>query len=97
MCMTQYYSKHYYNTRIKATFETEWAVVLAKPDPPSDKPSRINVLNSVTSRLWENESGTFKSWLEKKRDTEHAKEVEEHQKLVKELQTIPNSPETYHM
>jgi hypothetical protein len=97
MRMTQYYSKHYYNTRIKATFETEWAVVLAKPDPPSDKPSRINVLNSVTSRLWENESGTFKSWLEKKRDAEHAKEVEEHQKLVKELQTIPNSPETYHM
>jgi len=94
MRITQYYLKNYYNSRIKNIFETEWAA--AQANGGSNKPSRINVLNSVTNRLWQNESTTFKTWLESKRNEDHAKELEEHQKLVKELQTTPNSAETYH-
>jgi hypothetical protein len=89
MRITQFYSKHYYNTRIKPVFEAEWAA------STSDTP-RISVLNSVTNRLWEAEPQSFKTWLEGRRDEEHQKELEEHQKLVKEMEKPPDSPESYH-
>lgn len=89
MRITQYYSKHYYNTRIKPVFEAEWAL-------RGEATSRINLLNSVTSRLWNSEPEAFKTLLENQRNKEHEKEVEAHQKLVKELESLPDSPESYH-
>lgn len=94
MRITQYYSKQYYNTRIKPVFDAEWANALTSPGP--EKPSRINILNTVTTRLWQNETSTFKTYLEQKRDEEHAKELEEHQKLVKEMEATPDSADSYH-
>lgn len=89
MRITQFYSKHYYNTRIKQVFEAEWAA-------KTSDISRISILNSVTNRLWEAEPQNFKTWLEGRRDEEHQKELEEHKKLVKELEKPPDSAESYH-
>lgn len=89
MRITQYYSKHYYNTRIKPVFEAEWAT-------KASDTSRISILNSITNRLWEAEPQSFKTWLESQRDKEHQKELEEHQKLVKEMGKLPESAESYH-
>lgn len=94
MRLTQFYSKRYYDSRVKPVFEAEWAIACASGETP--KPSRINVLNSVTSRLLENETAGFKDWLTKQRDAEHARELEEHQKVVKEMESAPTTPETYH-
>jgi hypothetical protein len=94
MRMTQFYSKCYYDIRIKPVFETEWAQVNASSEV--SKPSRINVLNSVTSRLWEGEPSSFRTWLQGQRDAEHARELEEHRTVVKEMEGAPNTPETYH-
>jgi hypothetical protein len=93
MHMTQFYSKHYYNTRIKPVFDAEWAAANADPNA---KPSCINILNSITSRLWESETPTFRAYLEGKRNEEHAKELEEHNRVVKELQTAATTAESYH-
>lgn len=93
MRMTQFYSKHCYNSRIKPVFEAELTAAYAIPNA---KPSRINILNSVTRRLWENETPTFRSYLEGKRNEEHAKEMEEHNRVVKDLQLVAGSAETYH-
>lgn len=95
MRLTQFYSKRYYDSRIKPVFEAEWAITCASTEVP--KPSRINVLNSITSRLLDSEPPEFKVWLEKQRDAEHARELEEHQKVVKEMGDAPTTPETYHM
>lgn len=92
MRMTQFYSKHYYNTRIKPVFDAEWAAATADPN---SKPSRIKILNSVTSRLWTNETPTFRAWLEGRRDDEHAKEVELHNKRVEESENALTSAERY--
>jgi len=94
MRITQFYSKRFYDTRIKPVFESEWAAVSASAGDP--KRSRINTLNSVTTRLWENEPSSFKTWLESQRDAEHARELAEHQTVVKELENAPSTPETYH-
>lgn len=89
MRITQYYSKHYYNTHIKPIFEAEWALC-------GKGTSRINLLNSITSRLWDSEPASFKTSLENRWNEEHEKDVEAHQKLVKELGSQPDSPESYH-
>lgn len=94
MRMTQFYSKRFYDTRIKPVFDPEWAAVLASTE--ATKPSRINVLNSITSRLWENEPSSFKTWLQGQRDAAYERELEEHQRVVKEMETAPNTAETYH-
>lgn len=94
MRMTQFYSKLYYNSQIKPVFEAELAAARAIPNT---NPSRINILNSVTSRLWESEASTFRSYLEGKRNKEHAKELKEHNKVVQELQSVTDSAETYHV
>jgi hypothetical protein len=93
MRITQFYSKRFYDTRIKPVFEAEWAATSSPEDP---KRSRINILNSVTTRLWENEPTSFRTWLEGQRDAEHARELAEHQIVIKELENAPSTPETYH-
>lgn len=94
MRMTQFYSKRYYDSRIKSVFESEWASILASD--AESKPSRINVLNAVTSRLWDSESASFKSWLQGQRDLAYARELQEHQTVVKEMESAPDSAESYH-
>jgi hypothetical protein len=94
MRMTQFYSKRYYDLRIKPVFEPAWSAILANTE--TTKPSRINVLNSVTSTLWENEPSAFKTWLQGQRDAAYERELEEHQRVVKEMETAPNTAETYH-
>ena len=95
MRLTQFYSKRYYDSRIKPAFEAEWASILANTE--NSKPSRINVLHNVTARLLENEPSSFRVWLEGQRDAEHARELEEHQRVVKEMEQAPSAPETYDM
>jgi hypothetical protein len=94
MRITQFYSKRYYDSRIKPVFDTEWALVSASSVQP--KPSRINIQNAVTNRLWDAEPSSFKTWLEGQRDAEHARELEEHQRVVKEMEAAPNTPDAYH-
>ena len=95
MRITQFYSKRFYTSRIKPALDAEWAAISTSAQ---DKRNRINVLNSVTtedfgktcvSRL------TSKAWLEGQRDAEHARELAEHQTVIKELENAPSSPETY--
>jgi len=94
MQMTQFYSKRYYDLWIKPVFDPEWAIVLASTE--ATKPSQINVLNSITSRLWENEPSSFKTWLQGQRDAAYERELEEHQRVIKEMESAPNTAETYH-
>lgn len=94
MRMTQFYSKKYYDSRIKPVFDQEWSTALASTE--ESKPSRINILNAVTSRLWENESATFKTWLQSQRDAEHARELQEHDKVVEEMKRAPGTSDTFH-
>lgn len=98
MRMTQYYSKHYYATRIKAVLEARWLAEQTKPLPDGEKrATRITVTNSVTKELWEGESDTFRKWLVERRDVEHQKILEERQKTIEEMSNAPESAQSYHM
>jgi hypothetical protein len=59
--MTQYYSKKYYDTRIKSTFNAAMAIKMAKP--AEDRKSHITVCTRVTEEAWSAEPEAFKTWV----------------------------------
>jgi hypothetical protein len=64
MCITQYYSKLYYKTHIKAAYDSAWATECNKPvDEKEKKKAIIAVHNRVTKDAWEAESEAFHTAL----------------------------------
>lgn len=97
MRMTQYYSKHYYSSRIKSVLLARWEEEQTRTLADGEKRStRITVTNNVTKELWENESDVFKKWLMERRDAEHLKGLEERQKNIEEMNNAPESAQSYH-
>lgn len=91
--VTQYYSKCYYNSRIKPIFDARWAEELKRPIADGEKrPSEINIRNQVTEEMWNNESETFQKWLTGRRDEDHVKEMAKHERRVEESKNAPVSP-----
>ena len=89
---TQFYSRKYYNTRIKPVVDAEWALV--KDTLP--EPSRIALSNTITDRIYTGESKSFKERLDVERIEAHAKEMAEYERAVKRLENAPDSAESFH-
>lgn len=76
--ITHIYSRDYFDTKVKATFEVLWAQEQKRPLEPGEKPvKRLDYSNKVTAQHWEAESPDFKAWLETIRVAEHRKAIEE--------------------
>jgi len=93
--ITQYYSKLYYNTRIKAAFDAAWALENVKPDG-AGKVSLSVVRNLVTEQAWEAEPESFRKWLIEQRDEEHKKNLAAFKQNLEESKRVPDSAESYH-
>ncbi|KII83220.1 hypothetical protein PLICRDRAFT_180623 [Plicaturopsis crispa FD-325 SS-3] len=84
--MEQYYSKHYYESRVKPKFDEEWArvnadweLVLAAGNPENLRgPARINVRNRVTKEKYLEESEEFRKELEARAEKDRELELEEY-------------------
>lgn len=92
MRVSHFYSKKYYNTRLKAVIHTEWDAI--KDNIP--KPSRITTINTITERMYAEESQSFKDQLEVERQEDHTKELEEYQQALEHVQRAADSAQTYH-
>ncbi|KAL1742739.1 hypothetical protein HDZ31DRAFT_42573 [Schizophyllum fasciatum] len=82
--ITHYYSSHHYDTRIKSTFEREWALEKEKwaakckawteagKDIPDDEtpPVQVSVRTRVTKECWEREPQSFKALVTLAHDQE---------------------------
>lgn len=97
-CMYQYYSHKYFAKRIgKVKMDQLWEAEKAKFTPPGTKClTRIELMNIVTKEAWERETPEFKAWLTAQRNQEHQIELEKHQERLKEMEKIPDNPESYH-
>ncbi len=72
----QFYSKLYYESRVKSIVDAEWPKVVAeagcKGAPP---PKRLKHQNQVLARIYAGESTEFKNALNRQRDAEHNEEI----------------------
>lgn len=95
--MTQYYSKLYYNERIKATFDAEWSIQSLLPQLEGmPKVTALNTRNRLTQTAWENEPKSFRDRLTAQRDIEHLAEVARLGQN-KDVSQVPlESAESYH-
>lgn len=74
------YSRDFFDTKIKAAFETMWEAEQIRPLKPGEKAiKRLDYSNKITAQYWEAESADFKKWVEGVRSTEHERAVEEWQ------------------
>ena len=94
MRITQFYSKHYYSTRVKPAFDIAWANERKKP--ASDQETHIAIRNRLTECAWRAESALFKESVTIQRDEAHKKLVEEFEKKESENKKFPDSAEGYH-
>lgn len=92
MRTAQFYSKKYYATRIKPLINVEWELI--KNTTP--KPSRITLTNSITNKLYANESQSFKDRLEIERQQEHTRDLEAYRSTLEDLQRKADSAESFH-
>lgn len=91
-----YYSRRYFNERIKPTFEQVWAKVSTAPVPPGEKaPTRLGIQNKVTSDCWDKEPKEFKEYIQSLIDDEHQKVMAEYA-AAKPTAKEPQTPEDYH-
>ncbi|KII87539.1 hypothetical protein PLICRDRAFT_177280 [Plicaturopsis crispa FD-325 SS-3] len=98
----QYYSKRYYETRVKARFDAEWEHVQAaweiveesgNPDGLR-QPERISVCNRVTQEAYNEESEEFRQQLDGRAQAEHTVELEAFKARLEE--GMARSPEQFH-
>ena len=97
MLITQYYSKCYYDSRIKTAFEAE--CVALNVNTRMEKPRRMEIFHGIASWLRESETTIFKDWLQKIQIEDfHREETEAYQNYLGELQQIaPDSPDSFHV
>jgi hypothetical protein len=97
MRITQYYSKLYYKTRIKAAYNSAWAAEGNKPvDKKAKKKAIIAVRNRVTEDAWEAESEAFRTALIARCDADHITDLDGYEKALEVSKKAPDSPESYH-
>ncbi|TFK80859.1 hypothetical protein K466DRAFT_503161 [Polyporus arcularius HHB13444] len=93
MQTTQFYSKLYYDTRIKATVDAEWPKVVAqagaKGAPP---PKRLKHQNSVVARFYAAETPEFKAALQAQRDAEYEEEHAAWKTASLDNTVVPTTP-----
>ncbi|KAJ7088020.1 hypothetical protein B0H15DRAFT_801079 [Mycena belliarum] len=73
-----FYSRRYYEERIKPRFEARWAVVSKQPNPPA----AIVVQNRVTREAWAAESPAFKAEVKAAMETEFQAAMKAHEVVV---------------
>src|ERR1700691_3259022 len=88
---TQFYSKKYYDTRVKPTVEAEWELV--KDTLP--KTSHIAFSNKITERMYEREYESFKERLDVERNEEHLNNMAEYKRILDALEKLPDSPKSF--
>ncbi|KAJ7159904.1 hypothetical protein C8R43DRAFT_1124269 [Mycena crocata] len=67
------YYDHYYVSRVKVSFEEEWAKISARPVPEGQKkPSRVNEMNKWTGIKFAEESDVFCAMVEEMTQQENA-------------------------
>lgn len=98
MRMTQYYSKHYYGSKIKPILEPLWATEQKKPSVAGEKKlTRIQHTNKITDELWKKEGPDFQQWLTQHRDSEHQEEVKAWEQTLKQMDDgPPDTADSYH-
>jgi hypothetical protein len=89
---TQFYSKKYYDTRVKPTVDAEWELV--KDTLP--QPKHIAFSNKVTERMYEGESQSFKDRMDVERNEEHLDDMTKYKRIVDRLEALPDSPKSFH-
>lgn len=94
-----YYMKLYYSSKMKAEYEQLFPLLIAEYEGASEeeqanlkKPMPVNVRAEIGMRFWLAESQAFRDEIEKRRDDEHAKEMEKWETT----QRIPRTPQEYH-
>lgn len=100
--MVQFYSKKYYESRVKARYEQEWKRVNKEWDDaqangnPEDlrRPSARNVRNRVTKEMYEAESAEFRAELKVLAEEERKAALEAHNAKKKGPPT--RTPEQFH-
>ncbi|RDX39725.1 hypothetical protein OH76DRAFT_1490873 [Lentinus brumalis] len=92
----QFYSKLYYDTRIKATVDAEWPKVLAqagaKGAPP---PKRLRHQNIIVAQKFAAETPGFQAALKKQRDAEFDEEYAAWKASSLDSADIPKSAEEF--
>ncbi len=92
----QFYSKLYYDTRIKATVDAEWPKVVAeagaKGAPP---PKRLKHQNTVVGRFFAAESPEFRAALQHQRDAEYDEELAVWNAASLDAVDVPTTPEEF--
>ncbi|KAL1940503.1 hypothetical protein VTO73DRAFT_9075 [Trametes versicolor] len=92
----KYYQRRYYNKRIKATVEAEYARLRAAAvSSGSDIPPKLPVVNTVAQRLHEAESPEFKVQLLVELDEEYQQRMSEHNAHTARP-SLPSTPEEFH-
>ncbi len=96
MQTTQFYSKLYYDIRIKATVDAEWPKVVAqagaKGAPP---PKRLKHQNEVVARFYAAESPEFKAAMTAQRDAEYDEELAAWKAASTDFAMVPTTPEEF--
>lgn len=73
---THYYSKHYYDDRIKLFFDKAWKKAEDKAKLQEvDLPPVIKIRNEVTQERWANEPAEFKAMIGRRIEEEYAEAV----------------------
>ncbi|KAF7330700.1 hypothetical protein MSAN_02448100 [Mycena sanguinolenta] len=79
-----FYSRRFYDERIKSRVETRWAAVSRLPNPPA----LVTVRNLVTKEAWESETEAFRAEVVAALEKEHANALEAYKMaLAKETPT----------
>ncbi len=92
----QFYSKLYYDTRIKATVDAEWPRIVAeagaKGTPP---PKRLKHQNRVVAQFFASETREFQAALIAQRDAEYDEELAAWKSDSLDCTEVPKTPEEF--
>ncbi len=72
----QFYSKLYYESRVKALVDAEWPQLVAQAGSKgAPMPKRLKLQNSILDRVWQAETNEFRAAVQAQRDTEFEEEL----------------------
>ncbi|KAI0686689.1 hypothetical protein C8T65DRAFT_747319 [Cerioporus squamosus] len=96
MQTVQFYSKLYYDSRVKAIVDAEWPRVVAEAGSKGAKiPKRLKHQNSVLNRIYNSETKEFRDALTARRDAEHEEEVAAWKASKLDSGDVPKTPEEF--
>ncbi|RDX42696.1 hypothetical protein OH76DRAFT_1488412 [Lentinus brumalis] len=93
----QFYSKLYYESRVKTIVDAEWPKVVAEAGAKGAKPpKRLKHQNAVLTRIFASEPLVFQEALKAQRDAEHEEEVALWKAARLDFGDAARSPQEYH-